>query len=73
MLVLTEMGSVYLSEDSGKIWKKKTEEFQRQALYELDANEESGTVERLLTSPVDKNLVLFVGTEGINWRSGDCG
>lgn len=26
-----------------------------------------------MLSPVDKNLVLFVGTHGINWKSVDCG
>jgi len=26
-----------------------------------------------MLSPVDKNLVLLIGTHGINWKSIDCG
>jgi len=26
-----------------------------------------------MASPIDKNLILFIGTHGVNWKSPDCG
>ena len=32
-----------------------------------------GQVSRMLISPADKNTIIFLGTQGINWLSQDCG
>jgi hypothetical protein len=32
-----------------------------------------GKVQRILQSPVDKHLLIFLGTHGINWVGEDCG
>merc|ERR1712032_1062269 len=41
---------------------------------QLDENEnEIGRVSRILQSPVDKSLLIFLGTHGINWIGEDCG
>ena len=33
----------------------------------------TGMIEQIHVSPVDPNLVFFIGSEGINWFSEDCG
>ena len=33
----------------------------------------TGVVQKMMVSPVDKNLVLFMGSHGVNWKSPDCG
>ena len=32
-----------------------------------------GSVSRIIQSPVDPNLLIFIGTHGINWIGEDCG
>jgi hypothetical protein len=32
-----------------------------------------GKVKKMMQSPVDDNLVVFTGTNGINWVTEDCG
>lgn len=32
-----------------------------------------GKVRKMMQSPVDDNLVVFTGTNGINWVTEDCG
>ena len=36
---------------------------------ELEKGEELGTVSRMLISPADRNIIIFLGTHGINWIS----
>jgi len=33
----------------------------------------TGRVSSMLPSPVDPNMVIFLGTEGINWITESCG
>ena len=33
----------------------------------------SGKVIKMLISPVDKSLIIFLGTHGVNWICSDCG
>jgi len=39
----------------------------------LEEGEKVGTVSRIIKSPLDSSLVLFLGTHGINWKSDNCG
>ena len=32
-----------------------------------------GTVNQMIASPVDSNEIVFMGTDGINWITTDCG
>jgi len=32
-----------------------------------------GKVSKIIMSPVDKSIVIFLGTHGINWVTQDCG
>lgn len=36
-------------------------------------NEEVGTVRQFVRHPIDQNAIVFMGTEGFNWYSDDCG
>lgn len=74
ILVMTENSSLYRSEDKGFSWKKLNDILQSKGKDELDPDEnEIGKISEILMSPVDKNLVIFLGTHGINWVSEDCG
>lgn len=73
-LVLTEGDSLYLSNDHGFNWRQLNDIMINTGKKELEENEnEIGKVSELIQSPVDKNLVVFLGTHGINWISTDCG
>ena len=73
-IVLTEQNSVYRSDDKGMHWKKLNDIFTNTGKDELDENEnEIGRVSTILQSPADKSLLIFLGTQGINWVGEDCG
>ncbi len=41
---------------------------------ELDEHEnEIGKVSKFLLSPIDKRIMVFLATQGINWFTKDCG
>ncbi|CAK75654.1 unnamed protein product (macronuclear) [Paramecium tetraurelia] len=74
VLALTSKGSVYRSDDRGRQWIKMSEIFHRKALIQLENSDERiGIVNNLVASPVDKQLILFTGTDQIAWISLDCG
>jgi hypothetical protein len=31
-----------------------------------------GSVSRMIISPADKNLMIFLGSHGVNWMTQDC-
>ena len=42
--------------------------------YELEENENKiGKVSLIVQSPADKTLLIFLGTQGINWIGEECG
>ena len=74
VLILTETNSLYRSEDKGFTWRLLNDILLSKGKDELDPDEnEIGKVAELIKSPVDKNMVIFLGTHGINWITEDCG
>ena len=74
VIVLTEKNSLYRSDDHGFTWKKLNDVIMHTAKAELEESEtEIGKVSRILESPVDKPLLIFLGSHGINWIGEDCG
>lgn len=72
MILLTETNSVYRSDDNGKTWAEKTNEFSEKA-QSKSKKDDVGIVGQIHQSPSDKRLVFFLGDKGINWLSEDCG
>jgi hypothetical protein len=74
LIILTEKNSLYRSDDKGFSFKKLNDVLMHTGKQELEENEkEIGKVSRILESPVDKSLLIFLGTHGINWTGEDCG
>ena len=75
VIVLTSKGTIYRSEDRGRQWSKMSEVFTRKALVALaaDTDDRVGIVSNIVASSVDKNLVMFTGSESVSWVSQDCG
>lgn len=71
LLILTEEKNIYRSEDQGRSYKLKDE-------YKLvgkgkEAGKKIGKIFQIEVSPIDPNLVFFLGDRGMNWLSEDCG
>ena len=74
VLILTEKNSLYRSDDLGFNFRKLNDVLTHTGKQELEDNEnEIGKVSRIIESPVDKTLLIFLGTQGINWIGEDCG
>eukprot|EP00331_Platyophrya_macrostoma_P012271 CAMPEP_0176421916 /NCGR_PEP_ID=MMETSP0127-20121128/9447_1 /TAXON_ID=938130 /ORGANISM="Platyophrya macrostoma, Strain WH" /LENGTH=888 /DNA_ID=CAMNT_0017802715 /DNA_START=25 /DNA_END=2691 /DNA_ORIENTATION=+ len=72
VLVVTEGGVVYRSSNGGLEWIKLKNIFQKAGNLVSD-DEEVGSVTALIQSPVDHQVVFFLGSEGIHWFTEDCG
>mmetsp|Transcript_2618 Transcript_2618/g.4051 ORF Transcript_2618/g.4051 Transcript_2618/m.4051 type:complete len:159 (+) Transcript_2618:90-566(+) len=66
-------GTVYRSRDKGDSWKRLHSMMHQSGSSVADENQDIGKVRKMMQSPVDQNLVVFTGTNGINWISEDCG
>jgi phage pi2 protein 07 len=73
ILVQSSDGTVYRSRDRGLSWKRLKSLMMKHAGQVADENQDIGKVHKMLQSPVDDQLVVFLGTNGINWVSEDCG
>jgi len=74
ILVQTDAGTIYRSRDRGDSWKKLHSYMHQTGMNVLDDGQtDIGHVKRMLQSPVDDSLVVFTGTNGINWVTEDCG
>jgi len=74
VLVLTEQNSLYRSDDKGFSWNKLNDVLIRTGTSELDKDENViGKVSKILESPMDKTLLVFLGSHGINWIGRECG
>jgi hypothetical protein len=74
VITLTVNNSLYRSDDKGFSFKKLNDVLMHTGKQELEENDnEIGKVSRILESPVDKSLLIFLGTHGINWIGEDCG
>ncbi len=74
VLLLSSKGSVYRSDDKGSSWLKLAEVFHKKGIVSIDdGSVKIGVVNKIQRSPVDPQLVIFLGTESVNWISADCG
>jgi photosystem II stability/assembly factor-like uncharacterized protein len=73
ILMHTTDGTIYRSRDRGLSWKRLRNLLQKQGVQVADETQEIGHVHRMIQSPNDDQLVVFLGTNGINWVSEDCG
>ena len=65
IFILTETSSVYKSTDKGFSWKNLNDEFSSTAELERESpNDKLGKVSRMIHSPVDKSLKIFLGSKG---------
>ena len=74
IFILTEKLSVYKSLDKGFLWTN-INVLISSAAEEIRENkyDRLGKVSRILQSPVDKSLLIFLGTEGFSWVVQNCG
>lgn len=61
ILILTEERKAYRSESSGNSWKAVT------------ADSNNWKIEKIIQSKSDDKLIAFLGKQGTNWYSEDCG
>lgn len=74
IFILTETSSVYKSTDKGFSWTNLNEEIFSAAKSEREnKNDKLGKVSKMLQSPVDPSLLIFLGTEGFSWVVENCG
>jgi len=73
MFILTEKGSLYTTTDAGESWSLLNDHLIKEGLKEVDSRKKVGDIIRMIPSPVDKSLYIFLGTEGVNWITTDCG
>lgn len=73
ILVLSEYGEVYRSRDRGASWKRLQGALESKGVRHIDNMvTDVGVVTSFIQSPVDDSLVVFIGSEGINWVTEDC-
>ena len=74
IFILSEKNTLYRSLDdavSGQLVTTHLKQLGKEELAEESG--EVGEVSRILQSPVDRNMLLFVGTHGVNWITENCG
>lgn len=72
----TAKGQIYRSADGGQTWEAKHDFASLEgSAGQLDkANvRRAAKISEVVLSPVDPNLLFFVGAAGVNWVSEDCG
>ena len=74
MIVLTDANRLYRSIDTGRSWKamRNTIRDLGEETIEYD-DEKVGEVKDIIVSPVDENILIFVGTHEVNWKTENCG
>lgn len=73
ILMHTSDGTIYRSRDRGANWKRMKSLLHKQGSNVADEDQDIGIVHRMIQSPTDDQLIVFIGTHGINWVSEDCG
>ena len=73
VLVKNKGGTVYQSLDRGSNWKLLRGELQKTGKAAAGVAHDIGNVASMIQSPVDDNLVVLLGTNGVNWVTEDCG
>jgi len=73
ILVKTKEGAIYRSRDKGGNWKKLHAQMKQHASTVISQDQEIGHVHTMRQSPVDDNIVVFLGTSGVNWITENCG
>ena len=73
VFVLTQEGLVYRTDDRGEQWENLQKRLNALGNKKVTSKGDIGKVQKVKISPVDKNLIFFLGSKGINWYSEDCG
>ena len=74
IFIQTEGAQVYKSTDKGVTWIPLNDEFTQAAKAEQENKKDRiGKVSSMQQSPVDKSLIVMIGTEGFSWIVEDCG
>ena len=73
VLLHTSEGTIYRSRDRGLSWKRLKSLLSSTGFSVADEDQEIGFVHKMIQSPNDDQLVVFIGSNGINWISEDCG
>lgn len=61
ILMHTADGGLYRSRDRGNSWKRLKALFNKQGYSVADQDQDIGKVHRMMQSPVDDQLVVFIG------------
>lgn len=72
----TIKGQIYRSTDGGQTWTAKHDfESLEGSTGQLDKTniKKAAKINEIVPSPVDNNLLFFLGAAGVNWVSEDCG
>ncbi|CAG9311653.1 unnamed protein product [Blepharisma stoltei] len=70
MLLLTTENSVYRSENKGFSWKPLSPILEKEG---KKTGSTVGKVTQIIINPADKQVVVMLGSTGLNWFSEDCG
>ena len=74
IIILTSKHSIYRSIDKGMHWSLLNDIFKNTGMNELEeTSNEIGQISSIVQSSADKNLLIFLGSSGINWISENCG
>lgn len=71
----TVKGQIYRSTDNGQTWEYKHDYEKLDGVGQLDKKtmKKASKIAEIKPSPVDSNLLFFIGASGVNWVSEDCG
>ncbi len=74
IFIQTESSHVYKSTDGGQTWIPLNDEFTQAAKVEQEnPKDKIGKVSSMQQSPVDKSLIVMIGTQGFSWIVEECG
>eukprot|EP01017_Pseudomicrothorax_dubius_P026778 TRINITY_DN3020_c0_g1_i1.p1 TRINITY_DN3020_c0_g1~~TRINITY_DN3020_c0_g1_i1.p1 ORF type:complete len:636 (-),score=85.45 TRINITY_DN3020_c0_g1_i1:109-2016(-) len=73
ILILTEMGSVYQSKDSGQSWRDLGEVLSRMPNVKSATDSRRAKIKKIVSSQADRKILGLLGADGVNYITEDCG